>query len=79
MRVAAILALSIVLATRAAAGGVALEVGQTISLDAEAVTLRETLLAIGETVPLTLVERGAPPEAPISLTVEANTWQGFFR
>ncbi|MGH6917422.1 MAG: hypothetical protein ACREJ0_06925 [Geminicoccaceae bacterium] len=67
------------LATRAAAGEVALEVGETIVLEAEGATLREAVLAISEAVPLTLVERGAAPEEPVSLTVEANTWQGFFR
>ena len=71
--------LSLGLVTKAAAGDVALEVGDTISLEAEDATLREAVLAISEAVPLTLVERGAPPEEPVSLTVEASTWQGFFR
>jgi len=71
--------LSAGLVTKAAAGEVALEVGETISLEAEVATLREAVLAISAAVPLTLVERGAPPEEAVSLKVEASTWQGFFR
>jgi hypothetical protein len=54
-------------------------VGEIIALEAEDATLREAVLALSEAVPFTLVERGASPEAPVSLRVEANTWQGFFR
>jgi hypothetical protein len=71
--------LGLTLATEAAAGELKLEVGDAISLEAEEVTLREVLVEISEAAPLTLVERGAAPEGPVSLTVEANTWQGFFR
>jgi hypothetical protein len=62
-----------------AAGEVALEVGDVIALEAEDATLREVLLEIGEAVPLTLVERGAAPDQPVSLTLEAATWPGLFR
>lgn len=78
MTVAAV-ALSAGLVTSAAAGDVALEVGETIALEVEDATLREAVLALGETVPFALVERGAPPEAPVSLIVEADSWQGLFR
>ena len=71
--------LSVGCATGAAAGEVVLEIGETIALEAEDATLREAVLALSEAVPLTLVERGAPPEEPVSLRVEASTWQGFFR
>jgi hypothetical protein len=73
------LVLSVGLATRAAAGEVALEIEETIALEAEEATLREVVLAISEAVPLTLVERGKPPKEPVALTIEAETWQGFFR
>jgi len=71
--------LSLALPIRAAAGEVALEVGETISLEAKEATLREAVLAISEVVPLTLVERGKPPEDLVSLTIEGTTWQDFFR
>ena len=62
-----------------AAGDVVIEVGQTISLEAQDVTLREALLQIGKTVRFSLSERGAAPEWPVSLRIEAQTWQGLFR
>jgi hypothetical protein len=71
--------LSLALAIHSAAGEVALEVGETISLEANEATLREAVLAISEVVPLTLVERGKPPEDLVSLTIEGTTWQVFFR
>jgi hypothetical protein len=71
--------LSLTLAIRAVAGEAVLEVGETISLEAKEATRREAALAISEAVPLTLVERGEAPQEPVSLTVEANTWQEFFR
>jgi hypothetical protein len=71
--------LAVGLTARAAASDVALEVGETIALEAEQATWREVVDAISEAVPLALVERGKPPEEPVSLTVEAKTWQGFFR
>ena len=67
------------LLTGAAAGEVELDVGDAISLRLEDATLREALLEVGKTVSLTLTERGAAPEEPVSLTVEAQTWQGLFR
>jgi hypothetical protein len=82
MRVTTILSavvLSVSLVTTVRAGEVVLEVGKTITLEAEEATLREAVLALSKAVPFILVERGAPPEAPVSLTVEASTWQGFFR
>jgi hypothetical protein len=75
---AAAAVLSVGLVTGVAAGEVALEVGETIALEAEQATWREVVDAIGEAVPLALVERGEPPEEPVSLTVEVKTWQGFF-
>jgi hypothetical protein len=65
--------------TRASAGEVVLEVGDRISLELQEATLREALLEIGRTVPLDLTERGTAPEQAVSLTVEAQTWQGMFR
>ena len=50
------------LLTGAAAGEVELDVGDAISLRLEDATLREALLEVGKTVPLTLTERGAAPE-----------------
>ena len=50
------------LVTAAAAGEVELEVGGAISLRLEDATLREAVLEVGKTVPLTLTERGAAPE-----------------
>jgi hypothetical protein len=78
-RVMAALMLSAGLISRAAAGEVALEVGERIALGAEQVTLREALLEISEAVPLILVERGVPPPEPVSLFLEAQTWQGLLR
>jgi hypothetical protein len=79
MTMAAAVVLGTGLLTGAAAGEVELEVGDAISLRLEDATLREALLEVGKTVPLTLTERGAAPEEPVSLTVEAQTWQGLFR
>jgi hypothetical protein len=82
MRVTTILSavvLSVGLVARTAAGDVALEVGETIALEAEDATLREAVLALSEAVPFTLVERGVAPAEPVSLAVEASTWQGLFR
>jgi hypothetical protein len=67
------------LMTAAAAGEVVLEVGDPISLELEGATLREALLEIGKAVPLTLTERGAAPQQPLSLSIEAQTWEGLFR
>jgi hypothetical protein len=74
----AAVALSVALVTGAAAE-VALEVGETIAVEVEDASLREAVVALGEAVPFALVERGAPPEAAVSLIVEASTWQGLFR
>jgi hypothetical protein len=76
---AAALVLGVGMVARAAAGEVVLEVGETIALEAEEATLRDAVLAISKAVPLTLVERGEAPQQSVSLTIEANTWQGFFR
>lgn len=65
---------SVGLVARAMAGDVAIEVGDAISLEVEEVSLREVLVEIGETVPLTLVERGVALEEPVSLTLEGETW-----
>jgi hypothetical protein len=76
---AAALVLGVGMVARAAAGEVVLEVGETIALEAEEATLRDAVLAISKAVPLTLVERGEAPQQSVSLTIEANTWQGFFQ
>jgi len=78
---AAAVVLGASLMTRAAAGEVVVEVevGDHISLELEGATLREALLEIGKVVPLTLTERGAAPEQPLSLSIEAQTWEGLFR
>jgi hypothetical protein len=60
-------------------GEVILEVEEAISLEVDAATLREAILAISEAVPMTLVERGPAPEEPLSLALEAKTWPGLFR
>jgi hypothetical protein len=72
-------AMCVCLAARAGAGDVALDIGDAISLEAQKMTLRQALVEISEAVPFTLVERGTPPEEPVSLAVEAKTWQGLFR
>jgi hypothetical protein len=79
MTIAVAVVLGASLTTRAAAGEVVLEVGDPISLELEGATLREALLEIGKAVPLVLTERGAAPEEPLSLSVEAQTWEGLFR
>lgn len=76
---AAAVVLVVGLVTRAAAGDVVLEVGDDISLALQETTLREALLEIQKAVPLTLTERGPAPTEPVSLIVEAQTWQGLFR
>jgi hypothetical protein len=72
-------AMCVGLAARAGAGEVALDIGDAISLEAQKMILRQALVEISEAVPFTLVERGTPPEEPVSLAVEAQTWQGLFR
>ena len=72
-------AMCVGLAARAGAGDVALDIGAAISLEAQKMTLRQALVEISEAVPFTLVERGTPPEEPVSLAAEAKTWQGLFR
>jgi hypothetical protein len=79
LRAVAVAALCCSLASAAVAGEVTLEVGESIALETDAATLQETVRAIAEEVPLTLVERGAPPQDQVSLSVEAATWPGFFR
>jgi hypothetical protein len=63
----------------AGAGEVVLKTGVPISVEAEGSTLREVLVAVSNAVPLSVIERGEPPQEPVSLTVEARTWHGFFR
>ncbi len=59
----------------AAAGeGLTLEVGETISLKAEEVFLRQVLVELSEAVPFTLIERGAALDQPVSFDFEASDW-----
>jgi hypothetical protein len=66
------------LAAGPALGAVVLEIGETIALETDAATLQETVRAIAEAVPLALVERGAPPEDQVSLSIEVANWPGLF-
>ena len=54
------------------------ELGETISLKADRISLKEVLAELSEAVPFELVERGAALEELVSFEIEASTWEAAF-